>query len=102
MNFKTLLATLALGLAISFSSFAADKVDINTADAATLAAALNGIGPAKADAIVAYRTEHGPFKSVDDLANVKGVGVKTVEANRAVISIDAVPATTTTVPAPKK
>lgn len=86
MNFKTLLATLALGLAISFSSFAASKVDINTADAATLADALNGVGSVKAEAIIAYRNENGPFKSVDDLANVKGIGSKTVELNRAVMT----------------
>jgi competence protein ComEA len=42
-------------------------VDINTADAGTLARELNGVGPARAQAIVAYRNEHGPFKSVDDL-----------------------------------
>lgn len=87
MNFKSLLATLALGLAISFSSFAADKVDINTADAATLAAALNGIGASKAEAIVAYRAENGPFQSADDLEKVKGIGAKTVELNRERISI---------------
>ncbi|MEO7916804.1 MAG: helix-hairpin-helix domain-containing protein [Dokdonella sp.] len=87
MNIKNLLATLALGLALSFSAFAADKVDINKADAATLAAALNGVGPSKADAIVAYRTENGPFADVDALANVKGIGAKTVEHNRDVISV---------------
>lgn len=87
MNFKSLLATLALGLAISFSSFAADKVDINSADAATLATALNGIGPAKAEAIVAYRTANGPFESADDLEKVKGIGTKTIELNRALISV---------------
>lgn len=63
------------------------KVDINTADAATLAAGLNGIGAAKADAIVAYRTENGPFQSVEDLEKVKGIGAKTVELNRDLISV---------------
>ena len=70
-------------------SFAADKVDINSADAATLAAGLNGIGAAKAEAIVAYRTENGPFQSADDLEKVKGIGAKTVELNRDLISVGA-------------
>lgn len=65
----------------------AAPVDINCADAAALAAGLNGIGDAKAQAIVAYRTDIGPFKSADDLANVSGVGPKTVEENRANIQI---------------
>jgi competence protein ComEA len=57
-------------------------VNVNTADAATLAAALKGIGESKAQAIVAYRKEHGPFKSADDLAEVKGIGEKWIAANR--------------------
>jgi competence protein ComEA len=60
----------------------AGPVDINTADAATLAKELNGVGPARAQAIVAYRNEHGPFKSVDDLALVKNMPRKVIEANR--------------------
>ena len=53
-------------------------VNINTAPAQELAS-LNGIGPAKAQAIVEYREKNGPFKSVHDLAKVKGLGAKTVE-----------------------
>lgn len=53
-------------------------VNINTATAQELAS-LNGIGPAKAQAIVEYREKNGPFKSVNDLAKVKGLGAKTVE-----------------------
>lgn len=60
---------------------AAAPVDLNTADAKTLAA-LDGIGPQKAQAIIDYRQEHGPFKSVDDLLKVKGIGKKTLDANR--------------------
>ena len=60
----------------------AGPVDINTADAGTLAKELSGVGPARAQAIVAYRTEHGPFKSVDDLALVKNMPRKIIEANR--------------------
>jgi len=60
----------------------AAPVDINSADAQTLAAAMKGVGPDKAEAIVAYRRAHGPFKSVDDLKAVKGIGDQTVERNR--------------------
>ncbi|MGH8533123.1 MAG: ComEA family DNA-binding protein [Gammaproteobacteria bacterium] len=63
-------------------AFAGESVDINSADAETLANALQGIGAAKAEAIVAYREKHGPFKSVDDLVMVQGIGEKTVEMNR--------------------
>lgn len=62
--------------------FAATPVNINKADATAIAKALDRIGPAKAEAIVAYRDEHGPFKSVDDLAHVKGIGKATLELNR--------------------
>lgn len=61
----------------------AAPVDINCADAAALAGGLKGVGDAKAAAIVAYRTENGPFNSADDLANVSGIGAKTIEENRA-------------------
>jgi competence ComEA-like helix-hairpin-helix protein len=62
-------------------------VNINTADAATLAGSLRGIGRSKAEAIVAYRSENGPFKSVDDLVNVKGIGPKTLEQLRPMIAL---------------
>jgi competence protein ComEA helix-hairpin-helix repeat region len=54
-------------------------VNINTADEAGLTT-LNGVGPAKAQAIITYRTENGPFKTVEDLKNVTGIGEKTFEA----------------------
>lgn len=57
-------------------------VNLNTADAATLARDLVGIGPAKAKAIVDYRTKNGPFRSVDDLALVKGIGQRIIDLNR--------------------
>ncbi len=79
---RTLLAALLLSLASIGPAFAADTVDINTADAATLNEVLVNVGPSKAQAIVDYRDEHGPFKSPDQLAQVKGIGLKTVEKNR--------------------
>ncbi|WP_394144397.1 ComEA family DNA-binding protein [Vibrio atypicus] len=57
-------------------------VNINQATAAELADLLKGIGLKKAQAIVDYREEHGPFQDADSLANVKGIGESTVEKNR--------------------
>jgi len=65
----------------------AEPVNINTADATALAKALNGIGPAKAKAIVNYRDKNGPFKSVDQLAMVEGITQKLIEKNRADIKL---------------
>jgi competence protein ComEA len=73
---KILLATLCTCLC--WASLALAAVNINTATARELAA-LKGIGPAKAEAIVQYREKNGPFKSVNDLGKVKGLGAKTVE-----------------------
>ena len=56
-----------------------DRVDVNAAPAAELAARLPGIGPVKADAIVAHREAHGPFASVEALVEVRGIGPKTLE-----------------------
>jgi competence protein ComEA len=67
----------------------AGPVDINTANAETIAAELSGIGLAKAREIVEYRKKYGPFKTADDLSLVKGVGKKTVERNRAIIKVAA-------------
>lgn len=57
------------------------KVNINTADLDTLARELNGIGSAKARAIIDYREAHGAFASVDELLEVKGIGVAILEKN---------------------
>jgi competence protein ComEA len=59
----------------------AEPVNINEADAETISSALSGIGPKKAEAIVQYRTEHGLFKTLQDLENVTGIGEKTIKAN---------------------
>jgi competence protein ComEA len=77
----------ALFLLVSSFGAIAGPVDINTANANTLAAELNGIGAAKAAAIVAYREANGPFKRLEDLTRVKGVGTKTLEKNRAILVI---------------
>ncbi|HKJ22320.1 MAG TPA: helix-hairpin-helix domain-containing protein [Gammaproteobacteria bacterium] len=80
------LSLICLSLTAPLAAFA-EPVDLNTADAHTLAVALKGIGPSKAKAIIAYRELHGPFKSVDDLQSVKGIGAKTVESNRDAITV---------------
>lgn len=61
----------------------AGPVDVNSADAKTLARELQGVGMAKAEAIVSYREKNGPFKSADDLAKVKGLGKKLIDQNKA-------------------
>lgn len=58
------------------------KVNLNAADAETLRRDLFGIGAAKAKAIVAYRESNGPFASVDELLEVKGIGKALLEKNR--------------------
>jgi competence protein ComEA len=80
--FPTLAATLFMAPVIR-----AEPVNINTADATALAKALNGVGPAKAKAIVSYREKNGPFKSVDQLAMVEGITQKLIDKNRADIRL---------------
>lgn len=86
------LALSALLLSLCAAAFAVDDVDapvnINTADAATLAEMLNGVGASRAEAIVRYREEHGNFLDVYELANVKGIGERTVERNASRIVLE--------------
>ena len=79
-KFKALLFSIILAFA-TLPVYAETMVDINTADAETISKNLKGIGIKKAEDIVAYRNKHGAFKSVNDLAKVKGIGIKTVESN---------------------
>ncbi len=66
----------------------AAKVNLNNADASTLQRELSGIGEAKAKAIVAYRDANGAFASVDELLEVKGIGVAILEKNRDKLSVN--------------
>ena len=91
-KFVTLLQTLVLSLLFAGSAFAAEKVNINTADAATIDRVLLNIGASKAQAIVAYRKANGAFKSAEQLTLVKGIGLKTVEKNRDRIVFGSAPA----------
>lgn len=105
MNYKTLTATLLLGCLplLSQPLLAADKpaakpattvtaakesgkVNLNTANINELTA-LKGIGEKKAQAIVDYREKQGKFTTVDQLADVSGIGPATLEANRDMIIV---------------
>ena len=66
---------------------AAAPVDVNTADAAALAEALKGVGAKTAAEIVSHRRAHGPFRIPEVLLEVKGIGKKTLDLNRADILI---------------
>lgn len=83
-----LLALVACGSAMAVTDNAPvpahdalERVNINTADAETLAAVLKGVGLRRAEAIVEYREANGAFENLYDLANVKGIGEHTVEQN---------------------
>ncbi len=65
-----------------------ETVNINKADAATLAKLLNGVGEKKAQAIVAFREANGPFKSAEELTQVKGIGEATLAKNKAAIVLE--------------
>ncbi len=88
LRIREIIAIAALTLAAASIAFAG-PVNVNTADAETISAELKGVGISKAIAIVEYRKANGPFRSVDDLAQVKGIGERTVEINRANILVAA-------------
>ena len=71
-------------LIISHVSFALPQgsINVNTASAEVLAEMLDGIGVARAQAIVEYREKFGDFLSVDDLLDVRGVGPAVIEVNK--------------------
>ena len=81
-SLKTLFSSLVLSVLLAGTALAGESVNINTADAATIDRVLVNVGPAKAQAIVDYRKADGAFKSPEQLAMVKGIGLKTVEKNR--------------------
>ena len=78
---KSLVLAAALA-GIAHAGGTVERVNINSADAATLDRVLDGVGPSKAEAIVAYRKANGAFRSAEQLASVKGIGLSTIERNR--------------------
>ena len=100
MRLPTVLATLAALLLLGFGSVASAKelkdgmmstdtitVNVNEADAATMANVLVGIGFSRAQAIVEYRDQHGPFYNAEELTAVKGIGQSTIEKNLSRITL---------------
>mgnify|MGYP001044551672 CR=1 FL=1 len=70
-------------ISIFFSAAtSAQPVDINTAGPEILAESIDGVGPKRAEAIIEYRDQHGAFKNVGELKNIKGIGPVLIEKNR--------------------
>ena len=91
MKKDTTTRTLVQSLIVSLMPVAAawaGPVNLNSADAATIAKELDGIGPAKAAAIVEYRQKNGPFRAPEDLLKVEGIGQKVLDQNKANIRLD--------------
>ena len=87
INMKSLITLLATGL-FSIWAWAVQPVNVNSANAEEIAEALKGVGMSKAEAIVSYRDAHGQFKHIDELVNVKGIGIRTVDINREYILLE--------------
>lgn len=86
--FVLMLGLLSFGLALA-------AVNLNTATKQELES-LQGVGPAKAQAIIDYRTKNGGFKTIDDLKNVSGIGDKTFDKLKSEITVSGKPDVTPT------
>ena len=76
------LLILLLGMTAGGFANTPERLNLNDASAAELSARLSGVGQAKAEAIIAWRRDHGPFRQVDDLSQVKGIGPGLLKRNR--------------------
>ena len=86
-------ASLLSGSTVAFAQEGAAKavittVNINSADAQALASGLRGVGQSRAIEIVRHREAYGPFSSVEELAEVKGIGKSTLDQNRKLITLE--------------
>jgi competence protein ComEA len=104
---RTVSRSLVQSLIVSLMPVAAalaGAVNVNTADVNTIAKELDGIGPAKAQAIVEYRQKNGPFRTPEDLLKVQGIGQRVLDMNRGNIRLDkaAAPAGAAPKPAAKR
>lgn len=85
--FVLVFCTWLVNPAFAETAVPAPSVNINTASAAEIAETLQGVGESKAQAIVAYREQHGQFESADALSSVTGIGAATVDKNRERIAV---------------
>jgi len=74
-------------LMVPIYMMAAEKINLNTATVGELTK-LKRIGPAYAQRIIDYREKHGPFERIEDLMKVKGIGPKTFNANKDMITVE--------------
>ncbi len=91
MSTKGFMYTMVLAIALAIHSMAfaqSNRININTANAEQMAEVMVGIGPSKAKAIVEYRQEFGAFEDVEELINVRGIGLRTVDQNRDRLSLE--------------
>ena len=66
-------------------AWAAEPVNVNSASVEEISENLNGVGLSKAALIVEYREANGPFTHIDELVNVKGIGIRTIDKNKDLI-----------------
>ena len=86
--FRTLCKLMALSVMACSLAWAGEPVNINTASAQEIAERLKGVGLSKAERIVEYREANGAFMHVDELVNVKGIGVRTIDQNKGMILLE--------------
>ena len=84
---KKLILSILLACVFCLQNAYAESVDINSADAKTIAENLKGVGLKKATRIVEFRIENGPYRTIDDITKVKGIGPKILERNKEYIIV---------------